>query len=136
MPRSSSTLRAPHPHVVNLMTPGTGPEGFAISPNGRTAATPLIRGSGAKPTDWFKTDGGELALMSVGSGGTLSVTGRAPLGKLPEGIAYSPKGNYIYVGNYIDKTLQVFRIVNGKPVQVGTPIPLPGQPASMRGVAR
>jgi DNA-binding beta-propeller fold protein YncE len=126
----------PHPHVVDIMSPGNGPEGFAISPNGKWAATPLLLGSGAKDSDWFKTKGGELVVMSVGPGGKLTVTGKAPLGALPEGIAYSPNGDYIYVGNYMDKDLQVFRLNNGKPSQVGANIKLPGQPASMRGLAR
>lgn len=125
-----------HPHVIDIMSPGTGPEGFAIAPNGRTAAAPLLLGSGAKPGDWFKTKGGELVVMSIGSNGKLSVTGKAPLGALPEGIAYSPKSDYIYVGNYVDQNLQVFRLANGKPTQVGPAIKLPGQPASMRGLAR
>jgi DNA-binding beta-propeller fold protein YncE len=125
----------PHPHVIDLMSPGTGPEGFAISPNGKIAATPLLLGSGAKPSDWFKTKGGQLVVMSIGPNGKLTVTGKAPLGGLPEGIAYSPNSEYVYVGNYIDKDLQVFRLVNGKPVQVGPNMKLPGQPASMRGLA-
>ncbi len=126
----------PHPHVVDIMSPGSGPEGFAIAPNGKTAAAPLLMGSGAKANDWFKTKGGSLAVMSIGPAGKLTVTGKAPLGALPEGIAYSPNSAYIYVGNYIDKDLQVFHLVNGKPVQVGANIKLPGQPASMRGLAR
>lgn len=126
----------PHPHVVDVMSPGGGPEGFAISPNGKWAATPLLLGSGAKDSDWFKTKGGELVLMSVGAGGKLTVTGRAKLGALPEGIAFSPDSTYLYVGNYSDRDLQVFRVNNGKPVQAGPNIKLPGQPASMRGVAR
>jgi DNA-binding beta-propeller fold protein YncE len=126
----------PHPHVIDIMTPGNGPEGFAVSPNGKTAAAPLLLGSGAKDSDWFKTKGGELAVMSIGSGGKLTVTGRAPLGSIPEGIAYSPDSNYVYVGNYRDKDLQVFHLVNGKPVQVGPNMTLPGQPASIRGPAR
>jgi DNA-binding beta-propeller fold protein YncE len=126
----------PHPHVVDIMSPGNGPEGFAISPNGKWAATPLLLGSGAKGSDWYKTKGGELVVMSIGPGGKMTVTGKAPLGALPEGIAYSPNSDYIYVGNYMDKNLQVFRLNNGKPVQVGPDIELPGQPASMRGLAR
>jgi DNA-binding beta-propeller fold protein YncE len=125
----------PHPHVIDLMTPGNGPEGFAISPNGKWAAAPLISGSGAKPSDWFHAKGGVLALMSIGAGGKLSVVGRAPLGALPEGIAFSPKSDFIYVGNYVDRNLQTFHIVGSKLVAVGT-MSLPGQPASMRGVAR
>ena len=126
----------PHPHVIDLMSPGTGPEGFAISPNGKWAITPLLLGSGAKQADWFKTKGGELVVMSIGTGGKLTVTGKAALGGLPEGIAYSPNSQYVYVGNYFDQDLQVFRLVNGKPVQVGPNMKLPGQPASMRGIAR
>jgi DNA-binding beta-propeller fold protein YncE len=125
----------PHPHVVGLMSPGNGPEGFAIAPNGKWAAAPLLEGSGAKHSDWFYTKGAELALLSVGSGGTLSLVSRAPLGALPEGVAFSPKSDYVYVGNYIDRNLQTFHIVGGKLVSVGT-LPLPGQPASMRGLAR
>ncbi|MGA3398011.1 MAG: YncE family protein [Acetobacteraceae bacterium] len=125
----------PHPHVIDLMTPGNGPEGFAISANGKWAVAPLLLGSGAKHTDWFYTKGGELALMSVGAGGKLSVVSRAPLGALPEGVAFSPKSDYLYVGNYIDRNLQTFHIVGDKLVSVGT-IPLPGQPASMRALAR
>jgi len=126
----------PHPHVVDLMAPGIGPEGFAIAPDGKTAAAPLLLGSGAKGTDWFKTKGGELVLMSIGAGGKLTVTARAMLGGLPEGIAYSPKSDYLYVGNYIDKDLQVFHIARGKLTEVGPRLKLPGQPASMRGPAR
>jgi DNA-binding beta-propeller fold protein YncE len=126
----------PHPQVVDIMSPGNGAEGFAIAPNGKTAATALILGSGAKPSDWFKTKEGRLVVMSVGANGKLTTTGEAPLGALPEGIAYSPSSEYVYVGNYIDQDLQVFRIENGRPVQVGPNMKLPGQPASMRGPAR
>jgi len=125
----------PHPHVIDIMTPGNGPEGFAIAPNGKWAATPLLLGTGAKGSDWFKTRFGELVVMSISPGGRLTVTGKAKLGGLPEGIAYSPDSAYVYIGNYLDKTLQVFRIANGKPLPVGPAITLPGQPASMRGPA-
>jgi DNA-binding beta-propeller fold protein YncE len=125
----------PHPHVIDLMTPGNGPEGFAISPSGKWAAAPLLMGSGAKHSDWFYTKGGELALMSIDAGGKLSVVSRAPLGALPEGVAFSPKSDYVYVGNYLDQNLQIFHIEGGKLVLVGT-MKLPGQPASMRGLAR
>src|SRR6201996_4476755 len=126
----------PHPHVIDVMSPGTGPEGFAISPNGKIAAAPLLLGTGAKDSDWFKTKTGELVVMSIGAGGKLTVTARAPLGGLPEGIAYSPNSDYVYVGNYFDKDLQVFHLTNGKLKEVGPGLKLPGQPASMRGPAR
>jgi len=125
-----------HPHVVSVMSPGVGPEGFAISPDGKWAATPLLLGTGAKPSDWFYTKTGELVLMAVGKDGQLTVTARAPLGGLPEGIVFSPQSDYIYVGNYSDENVQVFRIAGSQLQEVGPPLKLPGQPASMRGPAR
>ena len=109
--------------------------GFAIAPNGKWAVTPLIEGSGAKPTAWNYAKGGHAALMSVGPGGKLTVINKAPIGALPEGVAFSPDSQYVYIGNYIDKDLQIFRISAGRLLTVGT-IALPGQPASVRGPAR
>src|SRR5262249_15798077 len=137
-----------HPHVAEIMAPGTGAEGFAISPNGKWAVTPLIEGSGAKPSAWNYTKGGHAALMSVapdgrlgvglmsvGRDGRLVLANKAPLGALPEGVAFSPNSDYVYIGNYIDKNLQIFRISAGRLLTIGT-MELPGQPASMRGPAR
>jgi DNA-binding beta-propeller fold protein YncE len=125
----------PHPHTVFMMTPGNGPEGFAISPDGKFVAAALLLGTGAKQSDWFKTKGGELALMSLDSNtGELEVKSRAPLGGLPEGLAFSPKSDYLYVGNYFDTDLQVFRTQGGNLKQVGANIKLGGQPASMRAL--
>jgi DNA-binding beta-propeller fold protein YncE len=124
-----------HPHVADIMAPGTLAEGFAISPNGKWAVTPLIEGSAARPSAWNYTKGGHAALMSVGPGGKLTLVNKAPLGAVPEGVAFSPNSDYIYIGNYTDKNLQIFRIGGGRLIQVGV-MALPGQPASMRGVAR
>jgi DNA-binding beta-propeller fold protein YncE len=126
----------PHPHVIDLMAPGNGPEGFAIAPNGKFAVAPLLLGTGAKYSAWFYTKQGQAVLMSVGAGGKLSVLSRAPLGGLPEGIAFSPNSDYVYIGNYNDRNLQVFHITGGKLVDTGVVLKLPGQPASMRGLAR
>jgi DNA-binding beta-propeller fold protein YncE len=125
----------PHPHSVNIMTPGNGPEGFTISPDGKLVAAALLLGTGAKQSDWFRTAAGELALMSLDQNtGELTVTSRSPLGGLPEGLAFSPKSDFIYVGDFFDADLRVFQIRNEKLKPVGAPIKLGGQPASMRGL--
>lgn len=126
----------PHPHVVSLSTAGRGAEGFAVAPNGKWAVTPLLLGSGDKQTDWSFTRNGEAVLLSVGAGGALGVVNRLPLGGLPEGVAFSADSQFVYIGNYIDKTIQVFRIAGGRLVGTGVTLALPGQPASLRGVAR
>jgi DNA-binding beta-propeller fold protein YncE len=125
----------PHPHVIAITAPGNGPEGFTISPDGKWAATPLLLGTGAKPSEYYYTKNGEAVLMSIGADGHLNVTSRAKLGALPEGIVFSQDSSYIYVGNFIDSDLQIFRIEDGKLHEAGR-MELPGQPASMRGVAR
>lgn len=125
----------PHPHVIDLMSPGNGPEGFAIAPDGKWAVAPLLLGTGAKKSDWFFTKNGSAALISIGAGGKLKLVNSLPLGALPEGIAFSPNSEYVYIGNYLDRNLQVFRIAGGKLVDTGVKLALPGQPASMRGTA-
>ena len=127
----------PHPHVVGGVLPGKGPEGFAISPDGKWVATALLLGSGARPGDWSKTKTGELVLMALDqTKGELTIASRVLIGGLPEGLAFSPKSDVLYVGNYFDNDLQVFRTGGGKLKQVGPNLKLGGQPASMRAVAR
>ena len=126
----------PHPHVAGLTTVGRGPEGFALSPNGQWAAIPLLLGSGDKQSDWGYTRNGEVVLASVGAGGELIPVSRLPTGGLPEGVAFSPDGQYLYVANFNDQNLQVFRIVDGQLTATDVTLTLPGRPASMRGLAR
>jgi DNA-binding beta-propeller fold protein YncE len=126
------------PRVVQLMAPGTGPEAFAISPDGKWVAAALPRGAGMATTaiDWFKTKEGELVLMALDQNtGELTIKSRAPLGVLPEGIAFSPSSEFVYVGEFVDADLRVFRTYGGLLKQVGQPIKPGGQPASMRGLA-
>ncbi len=123
----------PHPHVIGAIAPGKGPEGIAISPDGKFLAAALLLGTGAKPGDWSRTKGGELVLLSLdGNNGELIEASRAALGGLPEGLAFSPKGDFVYVGNYFDNDLQIFRTAGGRLKQVGPNLKLGGQPASMR----
>ena len=125
----------PHPHVTSIMTAGRGAEGFAVAPNGKWAVTPLLQGSGDKQTDWSFTRNGEAVLLTIAPNGTLTTGSRLPLGGLPEGLAYSADSQWVYIGNYIDQSIQVFRIAGGKMAAAGT-LKLPGQPASLRGMAR
>lgn len=126
----------PHPHVVGLTTAGPGPEGFAFSPNGKWAVTPLLLGSSLKHSDPAYTRNGEAVLLAVGNAGDMRVADRVPVGALPEGVAFSPNSEYVYIGNFSDQTLQAFHIVGGKLRAAGATLQLPGQPASMRAPAR
>ena len=123
----------PHPHAVAFVTVGQGPEGLAISPDGKWVATPLLNGSSALHAAPGYHPNGVLQVFGLAEQ-ALTPAGEAKLGAIPEGIAWSPDSQWLYVGNYADRNLQVFHMEGGKPVDAGT-VPLPGQPASLRGVA-
>lgn len=123
------------PRVVDHVTVGDSPEGFAISPDGRHAVAVLLRGTSAPHAAWSYTKTGSVVLLSL-AGGHARVTAEVEAGNLPEGVAFSPDSQFLYVGNYAGRTLQVFRIDGDGIKDTGTVLDLPGQPASLRGQAR
>lgn len=128
--------QADPPRAIDHVVVGDGPEGFAISPDGRTAIAVLLKGSAAPHAAWSYTRDGAVVLLRIEGGKVSLVPGEVAAGALPEGIAYSRNGEYAYVGDYVDKVLRVYRIADGKITDTGTRLQLPGQPASVRGVAR
>ena len=123
------------PRVVDHVTVGDSPEGFAITPDGRHAVAVLLRGTSAPHAAWSYTRTGAVVLLTLADGAA-RVTGAAEAGNLPEGVAFSPDSQYVYVGNYAGRTLQVFRIEGDAVRDTGVVLDLPGQPASLRGPAR
>ncbi len=122
------------PRVVDQTAVGDLPEGMAISASGRWLGIPLLKGSSSPKARWSFTPNGSLVLMSIGPAAALHHVGELKTGGVPEGIAFSPDSRFVYVGSYVDKTVQIFRVDGGKLTDTGNPLVLPGQPASMRGV--
>ena len=123
------------PRRVNTVSVGDGPEGMAISPDGKYLAVPLLLGTTASQKAWSYTKGGAAILLAIEPGGQLRQVSTAPLGAIPEGVVWTPDSGTLYIGNYADKTMQIFRVQDGKLVDTGMPMQLPGQPASIRGLA-
>jgi len=49
-------------------------------------------------------------------------------------VVFSPDGQYIDVGNYMDREVSILKVEkNGQVVNTGKSLKLPGQPAFMRG---
>ena len=124
------------PRRINSVSIGDGPEGMAISPDGKWLAVPLLLGTTAAKAAWSYTKGGAALLLAIEPGGTLRQVSSLPLGAIPEGVAWSPDSSTLYIGNYADRDMQIFRVQDGKLVDTGDRVKLQGQPASMRGVAR
>lgn len=124
------------PRAVNHVTVGDGPEGLAISPDGRWAVAPLLLGGSNRHDSWAYHRNGSTVLLDLASPEQPRTVNALPSGALPEGVAFSIDSRYVYVGNYLDHNLQVYRIDQGGLVDTGERLGLPGQPASLRGPPR
>jgi DNA-binding beta-propeller fold protein YncE len=126
--------RGPHPHVIDTLAVGDGPEGFAMAPDGKSAVVLLLHGSTSGPDEWPYHRNGGAALIAIRNGKARVLPGEAPLGSVPEGVAYSPDGRYVYAGDFTDKQLHILKVTPKGLVQTGVLV-LPGHPASLRGLA-
>lgn len=124
-------LRCEPPRAVARLTVGDGPEGLAISPDGRHAAVAIVQGCNVPADSWFHHPRGAVVLLAIDTTG-VRVADRIEVGVLPEGLAFSPDGTALYVGNYLDKTLQILQVQDGRLHPTHHAIALGGHPASLR----
>jgi DNA-binding beta-propeller fold protein YncE len=125
-------LEANPPRVIDQIVVGDGPEGLAISPVGGYAATLLLNGTGGTPkTAFYHHEKSHVALLKIDGKSVRRVT-QADVGGLAEGIAFSPDGQYLYVGNFVEGNIDILRQDGDTLAKVGN-FALSGHPASMRG---
>ena len=125
-------LEADPSRVIDHVTVGDSPEGLAISPKGDLAVTIEARGSNVPRTAFFHHSAGAVTALKI-DGKKVAKTGEINVGGLPEGAFFSPDGQYLYVGNFMDGDLWVLRVEGSKLTDTSQRIKLPGHPASMRG---
>ncbi|HEX3415855.1 MAG TPA: beta-propeller fold lactonase family protein, partial [Stellaceae bacterium] len=125
-------LEANPPRVIDHVTVGDSPEGIAISPKGDFAVSVEARGSNMPKTAFFYHSAGVVTALKI-DGKRVTNVGSIDVGALPEAVAFSPDGQYVYVGNFIDGDLWALRVEGGKLTDTSQRIKLPGHPASMRG---
>ena len=117
------------PRITDRVVVGDGPEGLAISPKGDVAVAMILAGSNNKSA-YFYHRNGSASVLSI-SGKKVTKVGDVEVGGLPEGAAFTPDGNYLYVGNYLDEDLSILK-VDGTKITPVKRIKLSGHPASMR----
>ena len=126
-------LESTPPRVIDRVVVGDAPEGLAISPRGDLAVAILLRGSNVPPQSYFYNRNGSVVILKIDYK-TVTRVGEVEVRGLPEGVVWSPDGQYIYVGNYMDRDISILKVEkNGQVVNTGKSLKLPGQPASMRG---
>ena len=126
-------LAAPVPFVSDQVSVGDGPEGVVFSPNGAFAAITILQGSYDAPaTAWFRHEAGAVSLLRNAKG-KISVVNSVNVGAFPEGLAFAPDNEHVYVGNYRSNTISILKIdAAGVLVDTGLKVELPGPPASLR----
>lgn len=130
-----SVIRADgkRPVVIDHLGIGDTPEALAIAPDGRHAAVSVVRGASAPQGSPGYTPTGSVALLSINPDGGVRRVAEAAAGAVTQGIVFSPSGGYVYIGNYVDRTLGVYRVIGDTLTDTGTRVSLPGQPASLSG---
>jgi DNA-binding beta-propeller fold protein YncE len=128
-------LEASPPRVIDKVVVGDAPEGFAISPTGKLAVAVLLKGTNVPPSQWFYNRNATVVALRI-DGKKVTRTNEVEVRGLPEGIVFSDDGQYVYVGNYMDRDVSILKVDGDRLVNTGKSMQLPGQPASMRGRAR
>jgi len=124
-------IKAKPPRVVTTLTVGQTPEGIKVSPDGSMVAVVVMNGSNKPKDSPFFNDAGRLVLLRV-SGMDLSKMGEAPIGHWSQGAAFSPDGKHIFVGNMVEKDIQVFSLDGGTLRDTGVRLAVKGGPAAIR----
>jgi DNA-binding beta-propeller fold protein YncE len=124
-------LEATPPRVIDQVVVGDGPEGLAMSPKGDYAVELILNGSNLSRDKFYYHPHSYASLLKI-EGKKVTKVAEAEVGGLAEGIAFSPDGRYLYVGNFLDSDLTILRRDEDRLVRIGT-LKLPGHPASMRG---
>lgn len=123
------------PRVADYISAGDAPEAFAISPSGKIAGAVLLGGVILPKDHWAYKRNGSLVVLKI-DGLKLTKIKEIEVGALPEGIAFSPDGSYMYVSSFFDSDVRVFRVTGTDVSDTGIRIGLPGHPGSMRARAR
>ena len=124
-------MEADPPRVIDQVVVGDGPEGLAMSPTGAYAVEVILNGSNQARDKFFYHPHSYVSLLKI-DGKKVRKVSQTDVGGLAEGVAFSPDGKYLYVGNFLDGDVTILRLAGDRLVKAGT-LNLPGHPASMRG---
>jgi DNA-binding beta-propeller fold protein YncE len=123
-------IEANPPRVIDRVVVGDGPEGLAMSPRGDLAVAAILSGSNSKNA-FFYHKNGSLSILKI-DGKKVTKTDDVEVGALPEAVLFTPDGNYILAGNYMDQDFSILKVDGSKVTDTGKRFKVPGHPASAR----
>ena len=118
------------PYVADRLAIPDAPEGLAMSPAGNIAAVASVTGSNMKG-NWFYHPNGVVVILGIANGKVTPLK-TIEVGAVPEAMAFSPDGKYLYVGNYLDEDFNILRVNGTDVTDTGKRFKVPGHPASAR----
>jgi len=120
------------PRTVDYIPIGTSPESLEISPDGQLAAAVVMDGSNTGPQDPIHSSAGALVILKRHDR-TFAKTQRLPVGRIPEGVAFTSDGKYLLVQCHPDRQIWIFQVADdGTVTDTGRRIDMPGMPSSLR----
>ncbi len=118
------------PRAIDRIAVADAPEGLAVSPKGDLAVVASVRGSNKKGS-WFYHPNGLVTILGI-EGKQVRKLKEIEVGSTPEAVAFTPDGQYIYVGNYLDADFSILRVNGTDVTDTGKRFKVPGHPASAR----
>jgi len=118
--------------TLEFIAVGSGPESLEISPDGRWLAVVLMAGSNYPAEDPRHSETAELVLLRR-EGKSFRIHQRLPIGRIPEGVAFTPDTRYLLVQCHPDRQVWVFRMDDSGASDSGYRVDVPGMPSSLRG---
>jgi DNA-binding beta-propeller fold protein YncE len=110
---------------------GAVPESIEISPDGKWLAAAVMNGSNLGPDNPNRSAHGVLVLLAR-RGKTFHVVEELPVGRIPEGVAFTSDGKYLVVQCHPDRELWILSVHRGRLKDTGQRIKVPGMPSSLR----
>lgn len=123
-------LEANPPRAIDRVVVGDGPEGLAVSPKGNVAVSAILAGSNNKAA-FFHQPHGYVTVLKI-DGKKVTATKKIDVGGLPEAAVFTPDGNYLLVGNYLDQDFSILKVDGTEITDTGKRFKVPGHPASAR----
>ncbi len=124
-------LKSKPMRATDYIAVGAVPESIEISPDGKLLAVVVMNGSNLAASDPNYTDRGAVVLLAR-KGKTFSIVEEYPIGRIPEGVAFTSDGRHLVVQCHADRELRHFLVKDGRLRDTGQHITVPGMPSSLR----
>ncbi len=124
-------LRSQPIRTLDYVPVGAIPESIEISPDGRLLAAVVMEGSNLPVSDPLHSRAGRLVVLAR-KGRTFRIASEHPIGRIPEGVAFTSDGRHLVVQCHADEELWIFSVRGARVRDTGQRIRVPGWPSSLR----